>query len=217
MSLIMTTIDEEPDWAERQARRIGRQVRSLREQAGLSATVVASIATNLGYPMQRTALANLEAGRRKTISLAEISVFATILGTSPLALLFPLDSALGDDSCEYFPGWHGRGLQAWGWFTGAKPINGPAGVDDSDARLNWQIFERAQRLEQLMRAWIEGSGERRQTVVAGVDVEASRQSYLEEILAAIVGELSEFEKLGYPSPEIPQSLRGAIDARSCGA
>lgn len=190
---------------------IGYQVKSLREQSGFSAAEVANIATNIGYHLQRTSLANLEAGRRKSISVAELSVLATILGTSPLALMFPLAPEERASRYEFVPGQHGRSLEAWKWFTGEAPVQVFSGIDNSKAETNWRIFDRTRRLERLIGEWVENSSDAESQTVGGVDISETKQAHMRRIEVAITSEMIQFEQLGYQIPHMPNALRELID------
>lgn len=76
-------------WAIDRRKRIGRAIRTAREQAGLTADVVAEIATGGGYPLTRDMVINIELGRKKSIDVCELLILAEAMGVPGLSLLFP--------------------------------------------------------------------------------------------------------------------------------
>lgn len=81
----------------------------------MSAQQLSDACTELGHPIARGVLANFESGRRPTVSIAEVLVFARALSVPPLLLIFPLGQ---EESLEILPG---EGAPSWGalkWFTG---------------------------------------------------------------------------------------------------
>lgn len=68
---------------------IGREVARLRNKQGMSAESLGRRCSDLGYPMARNSVMNLEHGRNKTIPVHEVVVIATALGVAPIDLLFP--------------------------------------------------------------------------------------------------------------------------------
>ncbi|MCT1815494.1 helix-turn-helix domain-containing protein [Micrococcus luteus] len=103
------------EWSAELSARIGRNVRRVRLRAGMGVQQVADICTNeLGFAMLRPTLANLEAGKRKNVTAAEVIVLAEALKTSPLRLVFPVDDA---SPIEYLPGQQVSAWEAWTRFT----------------------------------------------------------------------------------------------------
>ena len=63
------------------------KLRALRKIQKVSAQTLADRMTELGYPIQRTVIANLENGRRLEVSIDHVVVAAQTLGTTVMALL----------------------------------------------------------------------------------------------------------------------------------
>lgn len=63
------------------------KLRMLRKIQKVSAQMLADRMTELGYPIQRTVIANLENGRRSEVSIDHVVVAARALGTTVVALL----------------------------------------------------------------------------------------------------------------------------------
>jgi hypothetical protein len=75
------------DWAEEQVLRVAQEVRRLREPR--SAQWLADQTKELGHEITRSVIADLENGRRRHITIAELIVLAAALQSAPVALLFP--------------------------------------------------------------------------------------------------------------------------------
>lgn len=56
----------------------------------VSAQQLSERCTELGYPIPRSTIANLERGRKETISVQEVLVLARALEVPPLQLVFPV-------------------------------------------------------------------------------------------------------------------------------
>ena len=101
-SVLMTQDD---DWSARMARLVAREVRRYREGQGqrprMSAQQLADRTEELGMPIPRSVLANLESGRRETVSVAEILVLAGALNVAPIELICPVGY---DKEIELLPG-----------------------------------------------------------------------------------------------------------------
>jgi transcriptional regulator with XRE-family HTH domain len=81
--------DWEPeDWAEEQARRVASEIARLRDP---HSTQWLSDQTEelTGYRVSRSVIADLENGRRRYVTIAELIVLALALDTPPITLLYP--------------------------------------------------------------------------------------------------------------------------------
>jgi transcriptional regulator with XRE-family HTH domain len=98
---------------------IAAEVRRHRVERGMSAQQLSDACAELGLPIARAVLANLESGRRGTVSVPELFVLAKALGVPPLMLLFPVGRS---EFMEVLPG---REMDTWAaakWFTGEGPF-----------------------------------------------------------------------------------------------
>ena len=69
-------------------RAIAKRVQGLRKQKNLSARRLGELCAEAGAPqLNRSVIANLEAGRRPSLSVDELFVLARVLDESPLSLL----------------------------------------------------------------------------------------------------------------------------------
>lgn len=76
------------DWGEEQAHRIALEIRRLRGK-DRTAQWVADRTKELGYPLTRTVISDLEVGRRRYVTTAELIILARALDTAPIALMYP--------------------------------------------------------------------------------------------------------------------------------
>ena len=81
----------------------------------MSAQQVADECEKRGLPIKRSVLANLESGRRTTLSVPELLILADVLGVPPIVLLFPLGYV---SRVRVLPGAAATPEQAMGWFGG---------------------------------------------------------------------------------------------------
>ncbi|WP_236789664.1 helix-turn-helix domain-containing protein [Amycolatopsis sp. GM8] len=68
---------------------MGKRVRTMRKERGFTAEQLAAEVTRLGVKWDRSAVAKLESGRRATVTIADVYVFALALNCAPLTLLVP--------------------------------------------------------------------------------------------------------------------------------
>ncbi len=74
----------------------------------------------LGMRIPRSVLANLESGRRETVSVAEALVLAAALDVAPIELICPVGF---DKQTEMLPGRDVDALDAMRWFTGERVLD----------------------------------------------------------------------------------------------
>lgn len=123
------------DWSAAWTAGIGHRVREARLRQGLSTQDLAERTAELGYPMARASIGNLETRPRTKIYLQDVAVLAAALGVPPLELLYPLEplvirpAALGpndegayatlrNEVVEVLPQKREPAHRAAGWFTG---------------------------------------------------------------------------------------------------
>jgi 8-oxo-dGTP diphosphatase len=135
----------QPDWQARFVRSIADEIRHRRENRKMSAQQLAAACTKLGLSISRSTLADLENGRRTTLTVAELLVIAAALDVVPLRLLVPLD----DRNVEMLPG---AEMNPW------KATRDFAGLDTPEMRALAE-FDTAQRnLRALLRASMNRGG-----------------------------------------------------------
>lgn len=104
-------------WELEHAHRIGREVQRLRKAAGLTAQQLGDRAGQLGLKMTRQAISDLENGRRRYVTTAELVILAASLNTSPVNLVYP---GPYDLQVELMPGWSVFEYDAAEWFSGIQ-------------------------------------------------------------------------------------------------
>jgi hypothetical protein len=137
--------EKEPprDWAEREAHRVAVEIKRLRDPR--SAQWVADRTRELGHTVSRTVIADLENGRRRYITTAELVVLAAALETAPIALLYPPPYR---EDVEVLPGQTKQKITAVQEFSGF--IDEPE-VAKPEFAQNVFALARARRIAELLR------------------------------------------------------------------
>ena len=99
---------------------VARRVRYLRERHGLTQQDLADGLANWGMPIDRSAIARLENGRR-AVSLEEAMRLAFILHVAPVHLFVDPD---GDEPVAPIPGAEYQPWEARAWIRGERPMMG---------------------------------------------------------------------------------------------
>ncbi|WP_045562570.1 helix-turn-helix domain-containing protein [Streptomyces sp. FxanaA7] len=82
--------DDFPEWADRVKANVAGEVRRRRKEMGWSAQDLADRCEQLGHPIPRNVIANMESGRRANLPLVDVMVLAAALETYPVCLIFPV-------------------------------------------------------------------------------------------------------------------------------
>ncbi|MFD6968303.1 helix-turn-helix domain-containing protein [Streptomyces sp. NPDC059949] len=82
--------DDFPEWADRIKDNVASEVRRRRKEMRWSAQRLAERCEELGHPIPRNVIANLESGRRANLPLVDVMILAAALYTSPICLIFPI-------------------------------------------------------------------------------------------------------------------------------
>ena len=102
-------------WEVEHTRRIGAEVQRLRKAAKQSAQWLSDRTEQLGLKITRQAITDLENGRRRFVTTAELVILAVALDTPPVCLVYP---GPYDSSLEIIPGRRGTEFDAAQWFSG---------------------------------------------------------------------------------------------------
>jgi transcriptional regulator with XRE-family HTH domain len=95
----------------------GFAVSTRRKALKLTASEVARRTTELGYPVSRGAIAQIESNSRSgKVDVAEVLVLAAALDIPPVLLLFPQLST--DGGADVIPGFHAKEDDAVRWMSG---------------------------------------------------------------------------------------------------
>jgi hypothetical protein len=100
-------------WAEEQAATIGTAVRDLRGKR--TGQWLSDETERVGHRVPRTTISELESGKRKSVSTAELCLLAWALKVPPIRLLYP---DLPDGPVEIIPGKKVPSIDAATWFSG---------------------------------------------------------------------------------------------------
>jgi transcriptional regulator with XRE-family HTH domain len=114
------------DWSATVAQVVAREVRRYRQMRGLSAQQLADRTADLGMPIQRSVLANLESGRRTTVTVAELLVLSAALTVAPVLLVFPVGR---EAVSSFLPNESASTWSAARWFGGSGDL--PSGEEPS--------------------------------------------------------------------------------------
>lgn len=109
---------EQPTWVGEIVDRVARAVRDARGRH--SAQWLADRTAELGHPISRAAITNLENGRKTGVDVAELLVLAAALKVPPAALLYP---NVPDGPVEVLPGQIVTSLDAVQWFSGEELLD----------------------------------------------------------------------------------------------
>ena len=167
-------------WAARITRAIAGEIRQRRKARGMSAEDLAAACADLGLPIPRSTLADLENGRRASISVAEWLVIAAALDVPPVMLLCPVGTA---GTAEVLPGAEAPAYRAAQWVAGEAPLRHPGRADvltdwlptagPGAPLLAYRLNDTAAR-DQLTAA---GRARQYQDLAAGAATEGERAAY----------------------------------------
>ncbi|MBB4931419.1 transcriptional regulator with XRE-family HTH domain [Lipingzhangella halophila] len=191
---------------------MAEEIRRYRKQRRLSVQRLADICTeDYALPIKRSVLANLESGRRPTLSVAELLVLARILEVPPLQLLFPIGQA---DEIEVLPGRTAKTWYAAQWFIGETPLD----IDEAAAwaTVNAAAYYRSH--ERRVHDWRlrKDEVESRQAKAAQAATESEREAHTsaaeaqQQLLSmdedVLTRERARMRKLGITPPDLPDDL-----------
>jgi transcriptional regulator with XRE-family HTH domain len=108
--------DEPTAWAENATRKIAYEIKRWRKRRGLSAQHLSDLTRDLGHRVPRTVIANLESGRRDSVSVPELLVIAAALNVPPVLFIAPVGHV---NTVEILPQIKVSAWQTRGWILGA--------------------------------------------------------------------------------------------------
>ncbi|MEU0292764.1 helix-turn-helix transcriptional regulator, partial [Streptomyces microflavus] len=110
--------DDVPEWVDQVMATVAAEVRRRRKELGWSAQNLADRCAEIGHPIPRNVIANMESGRRSNLPLVDVMVLAEALGTPPICLLYPVGYV---DDVQRLPLQDSTStLDALRWFTGEE-------------------------------------------------------------------------------------------------
>lgn len=192
-------MEQQPDWSARVLRTVAGEVRRHRITRGMSHQQLADECARLGHPrLQRAVINNLENGRKRDVSVADVLVLAAALEVAPAALVFPAGYAA---EVEYLPGQTADPLQAADWFAGEQA------PEDSALALMRRHRELERRVRGLYRRiWEQGIAQQRY----GLELEDAEAEAGREMARELVDQLHELRRVmegdGLELPPLPAGL-----------
>jgi transcriptional regulator with XRE-family HTH domain len=99
---------------------IARRVKELRKRQGITAQRLGDLLQEQGLRWDRFTVANLESGKRQSVTLTEWLALARVLDVSPLHLLVPL----GEVEFDILPEETVTASGARAWLRGTDPLPG---------------------------------------------------------------------------------------------
>ena len=124
--------DDIPEWPDQVMATVAAEVRRRRRDLGMSAQDLADACEEIGYPIPRNVIANMESGRRATLPLVEVMVLAEALRTYPICLLYPVGYVKEVQRLPFMD--PVRTWDAMHWFTGESDEFGEFGAEDAMLR-----------------------------------------------------------------------------------
>ncbi|UQE74705.1 helix-turn-helix domain-containing protein [Gordonia sp. PP30] len=118
-------------WSESVAERAATSIKAARERTKTSAAKLSERTAELGAPVSRSVLSDLETGRKRSLDVSELLVIAAALGVPPIFLLYP---GLSDDQIDVLPGLRSSSRDAARWFNG-EAITATNNDDRDEQRL----------------------------------------------------------------------------------
>lgn len=139
------------EWAVDVVRRVGAEVKRLRGNSR-SAQWLSDRCADLGYPIGRATISEIEVGRRKSVSVPELIVLAAALNTSPVNLVYP---GPYQNAVEILPARKAGEFNAAQWFSGVYSYLGsdrPGAAEDpaEQWRANTETLYQWRHLDELM-------------------------------------------------------------------
>lgn len=172
----------------------------------MSAQQLADACTDLGVPIQRSVLANLESGRRTNLSVPELLALAQVLQVPPLLLLVPLGRA---DKVEMTPGADVPTTDALLWLTGQRPLPGQTWGDDSDDSGLIALYQLHSRTVDRWLTAVRNARAIREGRVRGTDEEAAQHEQAAEQLREDLENLrNSMTSQGLRPPLLPRAALG---------
>jgi transcriptional regulator with XRE-family HTH domain len=195
---------------------VGRRVAHFRKQKRprVSTQKLADECTALGHPLDRSTIAKLELGHRRTVSQAEVLILARALQVPPPLLLFPVGEP---GPVEVVPGCEVDPWSAAKWYGGDPP---PWPQD------SWVIAifrEHDVHVDEWQRARRDAEAAREKANEPGQSLETAEELLKEAQVAEMWARRSAaflamvrggMQRDGLVPPELPPALQLQVDERS---
>ncbi|MFE7352519.1 transcriptional regulator [Streptomyces sp. NPDC057543] len=110
--------DDVLEWVDQVMATVAAEVRRRRRELGWSAQDLADKCEEMGHPIPRNVIANMESRRRSNLPLVDVMVLAQALNTPPICLIYPVGYV---DDVQRLPLQDSASpLNALRWFTGEE-------------------------------------------------------------------------------------------------
>ncbi len=146
------------EWSQQIVDRVGKEVRRARTAASppLSGQALSERTAELGHPISRAVISDLETGRRRGLDVADLIVLAAALQIAPVQLLFP---DLPRGPVDVLPGRPHESHDAVRWFAGESGLfaSSPGWQTDEGQTVSvWTRQDFAPELDRvtLTRRWL---------------------------------------------------------------
>jgi transcriptional regulator with XRE-family HTH domain len=103
----------------------------------MSAQELSDRCSELGYPVARNTITNLENGRKEVVSVQEVDVLARALNIPPVMLLYPIGL---DDRVDVLPGAGRELFEAIQWFAGHWHLLPDPGLAAYGSYTQWALM-----------------------------------------------------------------------------
>ena len=149
----------------------------------MSTQKLADRTAELGMAIPRSVLANLESGRRETVSVAEVLVLAAALNVAPIELMCPVGF---DKQTEMLPGRMMDPPDAMRWFTGELKLElaGPATTVRQPGTADLSTTYLMKYHDELLFRLRMQEAEAAKAAADAADAEASKREVDEEVTTA---------------------------------
>jgi hypothetical protein len=201
--------DDVPEWTTQVMATVAAEVRRRRKERGMSAQELADACAEIGHPIPRNVIANMESGRRSILPLVDVIVLAEALGTHPALLIYPLGRV---SELQRLPLQHPTPTwDAMSWFTGDSGHGADAAIVQAFRQYNRQgVF--------AFNAWNDMRSHRQEAATATDPVkrqqaehaETQAIGHLETAAAQLRATRSRIQHILGPAAEFPPGLETLI-------
>lgn len=121
------------DWPDEITARIAAEIKRLRDEVlGMSGQQLSDRTAELGHRVSRSTISEIETGRRKSITVADLTILAAALDTVPIALIYP---GPYDENIRALPQLEVPQIWAVRWFSGEQRSDSEISFDDKGHHL----------------------------------------------------------------------------------
>ncbi|MFT3660010.1 MAG: helix-turn-helix transcriptional regulator [Gordonia sp. (in: high G+C Gram-positive bacteria)] len=137
-------------WNQQTTERIASSVQARRKAKKMTAAQLADRTAELGHPLSRSVISDIETGRKRSLEVGELIVLAAALGVPPIVLIYP---DIPDGEVEALPGWQVPSGAALDWFSGDGALSRTRTADDITHFETLPVDRDQQELVRAVRAY----------------------------------------------------------------